>query len=198
MARRTKAEALETRNRLLYGVELLFQARSVSQAMRQQIAHQAGAMARDLSTLQGQDRSFQRVNGAGHPPVLGAAQGRGRRQRQVIERDRGGPGPRAAPHDHRPAGAPHVRHGDPRCRIHPRMASVQQRRLEALTPVWSTSRRPCGWLRAAPSRPPVPSGVATQGQHAPIRELIQHWPLDPVFSTSLPPANVLFECIWWF
>jgi TetR/AcrR family transcriptional regulator, acrAB operon repressor len=75
-----------------------------------------------------------------------------------------------------------------------RCSSAASKRV---TPVWSTSRRPCGWPRAAPSRPPVPSGVATQGQHALIRELIQRWPLDPMFSTSLPPANVLFECIWW-
>ena len=43
MARRTKEEALATRNRLLDAAELLFQAQGVSQTTLQQIAQQAGA-----------------------------------------------------------------------------------------------------------------------------------------------------------
>jgi TetR/AcrR family acrAB operon transcriptional repressor len=159
VARRTKAEALETRNRLLDGVELLFHAGSVSQAMLQQTAHQAGAMARDLSTLQGQDRSFQRVDGAASSRS-GRPQGRGPRQRRVIERDRGGPGLRAAPHDHRPAGAPHVQHGDPQGRIHPCMASVQQRRLEARNACVVHFEKA---LRLAACRPQQAAGAQRRG-----------------------------------
>jgi TetR/AcrR family acrAB operon transcriptional repressor len=43
VARRTKEEALATRNRLLDAAELLFQAQGVSQTSLQQIAQQAGA-----------------------------------------------------------------------------------------------------------------------------------------------------------
>jgi TetR/AcrR family acrAB operon transcriptional repressor len=43
VARRTKEEALATRNRLLDAAELLFQAQGVSQTTLQQIAQQAGA-----------------------------------------------------------------------------------------------------------------------------------------------------------
>lgn len=195
MARRTKEEALATRNRLLDAAELLFQAQGVSQTTLQQIAQQAGATrGRHLLALQGQGRSFQRDDGAGHPPARGTAEGRGRRPRRPAGRDRGGHGACADPHDHRPAGAPRVRRATHKVEYTHDMASVQQRHLDARNACVGDFEKALRLAaRRARIRLPVPGSVAAQGLHALISGLIQNWLLDPAAFDLVPTGRRTFR-----
>jgi len=198
VARRTKEEALATRNRLLDAAELLFQAQGVSQTTLQQIAQQAGAT-RGAIYWHFKDK---------------AALFNAMMERVILPLEAG---PRAAalavgPNDDPLAeieeGMVHaltLMTTDPQVRrvfdvathkveyTHD-MASVQQRHL--------TARNACvvdfeKALRLAARRDhiklPVPGDVAAQGLHALISGLIQNWLLDPTAFDLVPTGRRTFN-----
>lgn len=182
MARRTKEEAMATRNRLLDAAELLFQAQGVSQTTLQQIAQQAGAT-RGAIYWHFKDKA----------DLFNAMM-----ERVILPLEAG---PKAAsaigtddPLDEIEEGMVHaltLMTTDPQVRrvfdvathkveyTHD-MASVQQRHLAARNACVVDFEKA---LRLAARRGhiklPVPGYVAAQGLHALISGLIQNWLLDP-------------------
>ncbi len=180
MARRTKEEALATRNRLLDAAELLFQAQGVSQTTLQQIAQQAGAT-RGAIYWHFKDKA----------DLFNAMM-----ERVILPLEAG---PRAAVGSDDPLaeieeGMVHaltLMTTDPQVRrvfdvathkveyTHD-MASVQQRHLDARNACVADFEKA---LRLAARRGhlklAVPGYVAAQGLHALISGLIQNWLLDP-------------------
>lgn len=180
VARRTKEEALATRNRLLDAAELLFQAQGVSQTTLQQIAQQAGAT-RGAIYWHFKDK---------------AALFNAMMERVILPLEAG---PRAAAVAAGPNDDPlaEIEEGmvhaltlmttDPQVRrvfdvathkveyTHD-MASVQQRHLTARNACVGDFEKA---LRLAARRDhiklPVPGDVAAQGLHALISGLIQNW-----------------------
>jgi TetR/AcrR family acrAB operon transcriptional repressor len=182
VARRTKEEALATRNRLLDAAELLFQAQGVSQTTLQQIAQQAGAT-RGAIYWHFKDKA----------DLFNAMM-----ERVILPLEAG---PKAAfavsgddPLDEIEEGMVHaltLMTTDPQVRrvfdvathkveyTH-EMASVQHRHLAARNACVVDFEKA---LRLAARRGhvklPVPGNVAAQGLHALISGLIQNWLLDP-------------------
>jgi TetR/AcrR family acrAB operon transcriptional repressor len=196
VARRTKEEALATRNRLLDAAELLFQAQGVSQTSLQQIAQQAGAtrgaiywhfkdkadlfnamMERVILPLEAAPRS-EAVAGSDDP---------------LVEIEEG------------MVHALTLMTTDPQVRrvfdvathkveyTHD-MASVQQRHLDARNACVVDFEKA---LRLAARRAhvklPVPGHVAAQGMHALISGLIQNWLLDPEAFDLVPTGRRTFR-----
>ena len=198
MARRTKEEALATRNRLLDAAELLFQAQGVSQTSLQQIAQQAGAT-RGAIYWHFKDK---------------AALFNAMMERVILPLEAG---PRAAAAAAGPDDDPlaEIEEGmvhaltlmttDPQVRrvfdvathkveyTHD-MASVQQRHLSARNACVSDFEKA---LRLAARRDriklPVPGDVAAQGLHALISGLIQNWLLDPTAFDLVPTGRRTFN-----
>ncbi|MGO4390218.1 TetR family transcriptional regulator [Variovorax sp. M-6] len=182
MARRTKEEAQETRNRLLDAAEVLFQAQGVSQTSLQQIAHQAGATRgaiywhfKDKAALFNammervrlplEDEVAKAVLGANVGPMDDV-------EYQMVE-------------------ALKLMTTDMQVRrvfeiathkveyTHD-MESVQQRHLAARnTCVIDFEKAMVAGARRARKRLPIPAAAAAQGLHALISGLIQNWLLDP-------------------
>ncbi|MDH6170372.1 TetR/AcrR family acrAB operon transcriptional repressor [Variovorax boronicumulans] len=182
MARRTKEEALATRNRLLDAAELLFQAQGVSQTSLQQIAQQAGA-----------------TRGAIYWHFKDKADLFNAMMERVILPLEAGPNRQAAAAGDDPLveieeGMVHaltLMTTDPQVRrvfdvathkveyTHD-MASVQQRHLDARNAcVVDFEKALRLGARRAGIKLPVPGHVAAQGMHALISGLIQNWLLDP-------------------
>ena len=181
MARRTKEEALATRNRLLDAAELLFQAQGVSQTTLQQIAQQAGAT-RGAIYWHFKDKAdlfnamMERVILPLEAPPKAAAVGHDDPLAEIEE------------------GMVHaltLMTTDPQVRrvfdvathkveyTHD-MASVQQRHLDARNACVGDFEKALRLAaRRARIRLPVPGSVAAQGLHALISGLIQNWLLDP-------------------
>ncbi|WP_369649092.1 MULTISPECIES: TetR family transcriptional regulator [unclassified Variovorax] len=198
VARRTKEEALATRNRLLDAAELLFQAQGVSQTTLQQIAQQAGAT-RGAIYWHFKDK---------------AALFNAMMERVILPLEAG---PRAAAVAAGPDDDPlaEIEEGmvhaltlmttDPQVRrvfdvathkveyTHD-MASVQQRHLSARNACVSDFEKA---LRLAARRDhirlPVPGDVAAQGLHALISGLIQNWLLDPTAFDLVPTGRRTFN-----
>ena len=197
MARRTKEEALATRNRLLDAAELLFQAQGVSQTTLQQIAQQAGAT-RGAIYWHFKDKA----------DLFNAMM-----ERVILPLEAG---PRAAavavgtddPLAEIEDGMVHALNlmaTDPQVRrvfdvathkveyTHD-MASVQQRHLDARNACVVDFEKA---LRLAARRGhiklPVPSYVAAQGLHALISGLIQNWLLDPEAFELVPTGRRTFR-----
>jgi len=198
VARRTKEEALATRNRLLDAAELLFQAQGVSQTSLQQIAQQAGAT-RGAIYWHFKDK---------------AALFNAMMERVILPLEAG---PRAAAAAAGPDDDPlaEIEEGmvhaltlmttDPQVRrvfdvathkveyTHD-MASVQQRHLSARNACVSDFEKA---LRLAARRDhiklPVPGDVAAQGLHALISGLIQNWLLDPTAVDLVPTGRRTFN-----
>ena len=182
MARRTKEEALATRNRLLDAAELLFQAQGVSQTTLQQIAQQAGAT-RGAIYWHFKDKAdlfnamMERVILPLEAPPKAAAVGHDDPLAEIEE------------------GMVHaltLMTTDPQVRrvfdvathkveyTHD-MASVQQRHLDARNACVGDFEKALRLAaRRARIRLPVPGSVAAQGLHALISGLIQNWLLDPL------------------
>ncbi|MDP9913670.1 TetR/AcrR family acrAB operon transcriptional repressor [Variovorax boronicumulans] len=180
MARRTKEEALATRNRLLDAAELLFQAQGVSQTTLQQIAQQAGAtrgaiywhfkdkadlfnamMERVIlpletppkSDIPGDDPLVEIEEGLIHALTLMVADPQVRRVFDIATHKV------EYTHD---------------------MASVQQRHLDARNACVVDFEKALRLAaRRARIRLPLPGAVAAQGMHALMGGLIQNWLLDP-------------------
>ena len=181
MARRTKEEALATRNRLLDAAELLFQAQGVSQTTLQQIAQQAGTtrgaiywhfkdkadlfnamMERVILPLEvppkvavhgGVDPLAEIEEGMVHALTLMTTDPQVRRVFDVATHKV------EYTHD---------------------MASVQQRHLVARNACVADFEKALRLAaRHAHIKLPVPGPVAAQGLHALISGLIQNWLLDP-------------------
>ena len=195
MARRTKEEALATRNRLLDAAELLFQAQGVSQTTLQQIAQQAGA-----------------TRGAIYWHFKDKADLFNAMMERVILPLEAPPKAAALSHDDPLAeieeGMVHaltLMTTDPQVRrvfdvathkveyTHD-MASVQQRHLDARTACVVDFEKA---LRLAARRAriklPVPGSVAAQGLHALISGLIQNWLLDPAAFDLVPTGRRTFR-----
>lgn len=198
VARRTKEEALATRNRLLDAAELLFQAQGVSQTSLQQIAQQAGAT-RGAIYWHFKDK---------------AALFNAMMERVILPLEAG---PRAAAAAAGPDDDPlaEIEEGmvhaltlmttDPQVRrvfdvathkveyTHD-MASVQQRHLDARNACVSDFEKA---LRLAARRDhiklPVPGPAAAQGLHALISGLIQNWLLDPTAFDLVPTGRRTFR-----
>jgi len=180
VARRTKEEALATRNRLLDAAELLFQAQGVSQTTLQQIAQQAGAtrgaiywhfkdkadlfnamMERVIlpletppkSDIPGDDPLVEIEEGLIHALTLMVADPQVRRVFDIATHKV------EYTHD---------------------MASVQQRHLDARNACVVDFEKALRLAaRRARIRLPLPGAVAAQGMHALMGGLIQNWLLDP-------------------
>ena len=197
MVRRTKEEALETRQRLLDAAEVLFQSQGVSQTTLQQIAQQAGAT-RGAIYWHFKDKA----------DLFNAMM-----ERVILPLETT---PRAA------ATAPNVE--DPLAEIEEGMvhalnlmttdqqvrrvfdiathkveythdmASVQQRHLDARNACVADFEKA---LRMAARRGriklPVPGHVAAQGLHALISGLIQNWLLDPTAFDLVPTGRRTFN-----
>lgn len=195
MARRTKEEALATRNRLLDAAELLFQAQGVSQTTLQQIAQQAGA-----------------TRGAIYWHFKDKADLFNAMMERVILPLEAPPKAAALSHDDPLAeieeGMVHaltLMTTDPQVRrvfdvathkveyTHD-MASVQQRHLDARNACVVDFEKA---LRLAARRAriklPVPGSVAAQGLHALISGLIQNWLLDPAAFDLVPTGRRTFR-----
>jgi TetR/AcrR family acrAB operon transcriptional repressor len=195
VARRTKEEALATRNRLLDAAELLFQAQGVSQTTLQQIAQQAGA-----------------TRGAIYWHFKDKADLFNAMMERVILPLEAPPKAAALSHDDPLAeieeGMVHaltLMTTDPQVRrvfdvathkveyTHD-MASVQQRHLDARTACVVDFEKA---LRLAARRAriklPVPGSVAAQGLHALISGLIQNWLLDPAAFDLVPTGRRTFR-----
>ena len=182
MARRTKEEALATRNRLLDAAELLFQAQGVSQTSLQQIAQQAGAT-RGAIYWHFKDKA----------DLFNAMM-----ERVILPLEAGSNCQAAAASDDPlleiEEGMVHaltLMTTDPQVRrvfdvathkveyTHD-MASVQQRHLDARNAcVVDFEKALRLGARRAGIKLPVPGHVAAQGMHALISGLIQNWLLDP-------------------
>lgn len=196
MARRTKEEALATRNRLLDSAELLFQAQGVSQTSLQQIAQQAGATRgaiywhfKDKADLFNamMERVILPLEAT---PQSGAAAGN---DDPLVEIEEG------------MVHALTLMTTDPQVRrvfdvathkveyTHD-MASVQQRHLDARNACVVDFEKA---LRLAARRAhvklPVPGHVAAQGMHALISGLIQNWLLDPEAFDLVPTGRRTFR-----
>lgn len=179
MARRTKEEALATRNRLLDAAELLFQAQGVSQTTLQQIAQQAGAtrgaiywhfkdkadlfnamMERVIlpletppkSDIPGDDPLVEIEEGLIHALTLMVADPQVRRVFDIATHKV------EYTHD---------------------MASVQQRHLDARNACVVDFEKALRLAAQRRIRLPLPGAVAAQGMHALMGGLIQNWLLDP-------------------
>jgi len=195
VARRTKEEALATRNRLLDAAELLFQAQGVSQTTLQQIAQQAGA-----------------TRGAIYWHFKDKADLFNAMMERVILPLEAPPKAAALSHDDPLAeieeGMVHaltLMTTDPQVRrvfdvathkveyTHD-MASVQQRHLDARNACVVDFEKA---LRLAARRAriklPVPGSVAAQGLHALISGLIQNWLLDPAAFDLVPTGRRTFR-----
>ncbi|MBT2334153.1 TetR family transcriptional regulator [Variovorax paradoxus] len=184
VARRTKEEALATRNRLLDAAELLFQAQGVSQTSLQQIAHQAGAtrgaiywhfkdkadlfnamMERVILPLEAGPRAAAAATGKDDDPLAEIEEGMVHAL-TLMTTD------------------PQVRRvfdvATHKVEYTHDMASVQQRHLDARNACVADFEKA---LRLAARRDhiklPVPGDVAAQGLHALLSGLIQNWLLDP-------------------
>jgi len=184
VARRTKEEALATRNRLLDAAELLFQAQGVSQTSLQQIAQQAGAtrgaiywhfkdkaalfnamMERVILPLEAGPRAAAAAVGIDDDPLAEIEEGMVHAL-TLMTTD------------------PQVRRvfdvATHKVEYTHDMASVQQRHLDARNACVADFEKA---LRLAARRAriklPVPGAMAAQGLHALISGLIQNWLLDP-------------------
>ncbi len=195
MARRTKEEALATRNRLLDAAELLFQAQGVSQTTLQQIAQQAGA-----------------TRGAIYWHFKDKADLFNAMMERVILPLEAPPKAAALSHDDPLAeieeGMVHaltLMTTDPQVRrvfdvathkveyTHD-MASVQQRHLDARNACVVDFEKALRLAaRRARIRLPVPGSVAAQGLHALISGLIQNWLLDPAAFDLVPTGRRTFR-----
>lgn len=195
MARRTKEEALATRNRLLDAAELLFQAQGVSQTTLQQIAQQAGAT-RGAIYWHFKDKAdlfnamMERVILPLEAPPKAAAVGHDDPLAEIEE------------------GMVHaltLMTTDPQVRrvfdvathkveyTHD-MASVQQRHLDARNACVGDFEKALRLAaRRARIRLPVPGSVAAQGLHALISGLIQNWLLDPAAFDLVPTGRRTFR-----
>lgn len=185
MARRTKEEALATRNRLLDAAELLFQAQGVSQTTLQQIAQQAGAtrgaiywhfkdkadlfnamMERVILPLEAGPKAVNVIGAVGTDDPLAEIEEGMVHALTLMTTD------------------PQVRRvfdvATHKVEYTHDMASVQQRHLDARNACVTDFEKA---LRLAARRGhiklPVPGYVAAQGLHALISGLIQNWLLDP-------------------
>lgn len=196
MARRTKEEALATRNRLLDAAELLFQAQGVSQTTLQQIAQQAGAtrgaiywhfkdkadlfnamMERVILPLETPTRS--RLAGGSDDPLAEIEEGMihaltlvvvDLQVRRVFD---------IATH---------------KVEYTHDMASVQQRHLDARNACVVDFEKALRLAaRRARIRLPVPGAMAAQGMHALIGGLIQNWLLDPTAFDLVPTGRRTFR-----
>jgi TetR/AcrR family acrAB operon transcriptional repressor len=195
VARRTKEEALATRNRLLDAAELLFQAQGVSQTTLQQIAQQAGA-----------------TRGAIYWHFKDKADLFNAMMERVILPLEAPPKAAALSHDDPLAeieeGMVHaltLMTTDPQVRrvfdvathkveyTHD-MASVQQRHLDARNACVVDFEKALRLAaRRARIRLPVPGSVAAQGLHALISGLIQNWLLDPAAFDLVPTGRRTFR-----
>ena len=197
MARRTKEEALATRNRLLDAAELLFQAQGVSQTSLQQIAQQAGAT-RGAIYWHFKDKA-DLFNAMMERVILplearpAAAAATGIDDDPLAEIEEG------------MVHALTLMTTDPQVRrvfdvathkveyTHD-MASVQQRHLAARNACVSDFEKA---LRLAARRDhiklPVPGHAAAQGLHALISGLIQNWLLDPTAFDLVPTGRRTFR-----
>ena len=182
MARRTKEEALETRNKLLDAAEILFQSQGVSQTSLQQIAQQAGAT-RGAIYWHFKDKAdlfnamMERVTLPLEAAVQRAAGREGADPMEEVERAM--------------VEALRLMTTDPQARrvfevathkveYTEEMKSVQQRHLNARNAcVVDIEKAVLTASRRARLRLPVPASVAAQGLHALINGLIQNWLLDP-------------------
>ncbi|KPU89746.1 TetR family transcriptional regulator [Variovorax paradoxus] len=195
VARRTKEEALATRNRLLDAAELLFQAQGVSQTTLQQIAQQAGAT-RGAIYWHFKDKAdlfnamMERVILPLEAPPKAAAVGHDDPLAEIEE------------------GMVHaltLMTTDPQVRrvfdvathkveyTHD-MASVQQRHLDARNACVGDFEKALRLAaRRARIRLPVPGSVAAQGLHALISGLIQNWLLDPAAFDLVPTGRRTFR-----
>ncbi|MDM0017328.1 TetR family transcriptional regulator [Variovorax saccharolyticus] len=182
MVRRTKEEALETRNRLLDAAEVLFQAQGVSQTSLQQIAHQAGATRgaiywhfKDKAALF--NAMMDRVTLPLEAEVARASAGTGAEPMDEVE--------------HQMVEALKLMTTDMQVRrvfdiathkveyTHD-MESVQQRHLSARNGcVVEFEKAMVADARRTRKRLPIPAPAAAQGLHALISGLIQNWLLDP-------------------
>ncbi|EJL70270.1 transcriptional regulator [Variovorax sp. CF313] len=198
MARRTKEEALATRNRLLDAAELLFQAQGVSQTSLQQIAQQAGAtrgaiywhfkdkaalfnamMERVILPLEAGPRAAAAAVGIDDDPLAEIEEGMVHAL-TLMTTD------------------PQVRRvfdvATHKVEYTHDMASVQQRHLSARNACVSDFEKA---LRLAARRDhiklPVPGDVAAQGLHALISGLIQNWLLDPTAFDLVPTGRRTFN-----
>lgn len=198
MARRTKEEALATRNRLLDAAELLFQAQGVSQTTLQQIAQQAGAtrgaiywhfkdkaalfnamMERVILPLEAGPRAAAAAVGIDDDPLAEIEEGMVHAL-TLMTTD------------------PQVRRvfdvATHKVEYTHDMASVQQRHLSARNACVSDFEKA---LRLAARRDriklPVPGDVAAQGLHALISGLIQNWLLDPTAFDLVPTGRRTFN-----
>ena len=196
MARRTKEEALATRNRLLDAAELLFQAQGVSQTSLQQIAQQAGATRgaiywhfKDKADLFNamMERVILPLEAAPKSDAAAASDD------PLVEIEEG------------MVHALTLMTTDPQVRrvfdvathkveyTHD-MASVQQRHLDARNACVVDFEKA---LRLAARRAhvklPVPGHVAAQGMHALISGLIQNWLLDPTAFDLVPTGRRTFR-----
>jgi len=198
VARRTKEEALATRNRLLDAAELLFQAQGVSQTSLQQIAQQAGAtrgaiywhfkdkaalfnamMERVILPLEAGPRAAAAAVGIDDDPLAEIEEGMVHAL-TLMTTD------------------PQVRRvfdvATHKVEYTHDMASVQQRHLSARNACVSDFEKA---LRLAARRDriklPVPGDVAAQGLHALISGLIQNWLLDPTAFDLVPTGRRTFN-----
>jgi TetR/AcrR family transcriptional regulator, acrAB operon repressor len=196
VARRTKEEALATRNRLLDAAELLFQAQGVSQTSLQQIAQQAGATRgaiywhfKDKADLFNamMERVILPLEAAPKSDAAAASDD------PLVEIEEG------------MVHALTLMTTDPQVRrvfdvathkveyTHD-MASVQQRHLDARNACVVDFEKA---LRLAARRAhvklPVPGHVAAQGMHALISGLIQNWLLDPEAFDLVPTGRRTFR-----
>lgn len=195
MARRTKEEALATRNRLLDAAELLFQAQGVSQTTLQQIAQQAGAT-RGAIYWHFKDKAdlfnamMERVILPLEAPPKAAALSHDDPLAEIEE---------GMVHALTPMTTdPQVRRvfdvATHKVEYTHDMASVQQRHLDARNACVVDFEKALRLAaRRARIRLPVPGSVAAQGLHALISGLIQNWLLDPAAFDLVPTGRRTFR-----
>lgn len=196
MARRTKEEALATRERLLDAAEVLFQAQGVSRTSLQQIAEEAGAT-RGAIYWHFKDKAdlfnamMDRVTLPMEAGVTAAAASHREDPLAVLE---------ASMLD-----ALRLVTSDPQVRrvfeiashkveYTPEMASVQARHVAGRGACIGDFEKALRLAaRQAQLRLPIPASTAALGLHALLAGLIQDWLLDPDGFALVPAGRRLFH-----
>jgi TetR/AcrR family acrAB operon transcriptional repressor len=179
VARRTKEEAQETRQRLLDAAELLFQSQGVSQTTLQQIAQQAGATRgaiywhfKDKAALF--NAMMERVTLPLEAAVQqvaedGSMEGVERMMVEALKRVTADPRMRRV-----------FEIATHKVEYTHDMASVQRRHLDARNACVADFRKAmAAQARCSRLKLPIPASAAAHGLHALIDGLIQNWLLDP-------------------